>query len=312
MRYIVKKVLMMALTLIVVSLCVFLSFNIIPGDPVTRRLGTEATPELIEQMREQMGLNEPLLVRYRDWALSMLKGDMGTSYTYSMPVSEILADKIPITVTLALMSFTLMVLLSLPIGIYTAKHAGSIIDRGIVVANQIIMAIPPFFSGILLSLVFGMIFKLFTPGGFVSYKKDMGEFIHYLIFPAIAIALPKASMCIKLLRSSVIDEAVKDYTRTAYSRGNSTNGVLYKHVLKNAMIPVITFMGMALADMVAGSIVIEQVFGIPGISRILMTSISNRDYPVVEAIIMMIAVIVIVANLAVDIIYRIVDPRIEE
>ncbi len=303
---------MMALTLMVVSLCVFLSFNIIPGDPATRRLGTEATPELIQQVREEMGLNEPLLVRYKDWVVSMVKGDMGTSYSYALPVSSMIADKIPITVTMALMAFVLMVIISIPLGLYTAKHAGGVIDRVIVVLNQIVMAIPPFFSGILLSLVFGMILKLFTPGAFVSYKTDMKGFIHYLIFPAIAIALPKASMCIKLLRSSVIEEASKDYTRTAYSRGNSTNGVLYKHVLKNAMIPVITFMGMALADMIAGSIVIEQVFGIPGLSRILMTSISNRDYPVVEAIIMMIAAIVIVTNLLVDIIYRIVDPRIEE
>ncbi|MBQ7428957.1 MAG: ABC transporter permease [Butyrivibrio sp.] len=312
MRYIIKKVLMMALTLMVVSLCVFLSFNIIPGDPATRRLGTEATPELIQQVREEMGLNEPLLVRYKDWVVSMVKGDMGTSYSYALPVSSMIADKIPITVTMALMAFALMVIISIPLGLYTAKHAGGVIDRVIVVLNQIVMAIPPFFSGILLSLVFGMILKLFTPGAFVSYKIDMKGFVHYLIFPAIAIALPKASMCIKLLRSSVIEEASKDYTRTAYSRGNSTNGVLYKHVLKNAMIPVITFMGMALADMIAGSIVIEQVFGIPGLSRILMTSISNRDYPVVEAIIMMIAAIVIVTNLLVDIIYRIVDPRIEE
>ena len=312
MRYIIKKVLMMALTLMVVSLCVFLSFNIIPGDPATRRLGTEATPELIQQVREEMGLNEPLLVRYKDWVVSMVKGDMGTSYSYALPVSSMIADKIPITVTMALMAFVLMVIISIPLGLYTAKHAGGVIDRVIVVLNQIVMAIPPFFSGILLSLVFGMILKLFTPGAFVSYKTDIKGFIHYLIFPAIAIALPKASMCIKLLRSSVIEEASKDYTRTAYSRGNSTNGVLYKHVLKNAMIPVITFMGMALADMITGSIVIEQVFGIPGLSRILMTSISNRDYPVVEAIIMMIAAIVIVTNLLVDIIYRIVDPRIEE
>ena len=311
MRYIIKKVLLMVLTLIVVSICVFLSFNISPGDPATRRLGTEATPELIEQVREEMGLNEPLIVRYKDWVVSMLEGDMGTSYTYSLPVSSMIADKIPITVTLALMSFVLMIAISIPLGLYTAKHAGGTIDRIIVVINQIVMAIPPFFSGILLSLIFGMILKLFTPGAFVSYKTDLKGFIHYLIFPAIAIALPKASMCIKLLRSSVIEEAAKDYTRTAYSRGNSTNGVLYKHVLKNAMIPVITFMGMALADMIAGSIVIEQVFGIPGISRILMTSISNRDYPVVEAIIMMIAAIVIVTNLLVDIIYRIVDPRID-
>ena len=184
MRYIIKKVLMMVLTLIVVSICVFLSFNIIPGDPATRRLGTEATPELIEQVREEMGLNEPLIVRYKDWVVSMLEGDMGTSYTYSLPVSSMIADKIPITVTLALMSFVLMIAISIPLGLYTAKHAGGTIDRIIVVINQIVMAIPPFFSGILLSLIFGMILKLFTPGAFVSYKTDLKGFIHYLIFPA--------------------------------------------------------------------------------------------------------------------------------
>ena len=155
-----------------------------------------------------------------------------------------------------------------------------------------------------------MILKIFTPGGFVSYKDDFFGFIKYLIFPSFAIAFPKIAMTVKMLRGNLIDEAGKDYARTAYSRGNATNGVLYRHVLKNAMIPVITFLGMALADMVAGSIVIEQVFSIPGISRILLTSISNRDYPVVEAIIMGIAIIVLLVNFLVDVIYRIVDPRI--
>jgi ABC-type dipeptide/oligopeptide/nickel transport system permease component len=184
------------------------------------------------------------------------------------------------------------------------------LDKTITVVNQVLMAIPPFFSGILITFIFGMIFKLFTPGGFVSYKDDLGAFFRYLIFPSLAIAIPKIAMTVKMLRGNLMDEAGKDYARTAYSRGNTTNGVLYRHVLKNAMIPVITFLGMALADMVAGSIVIEQVFSIPGISRILLTSISNRDYPVVEAIIMGIAMIVLVINFLVDVIYRIVDPRI--
>jgi ABC-type dipeptide/oligopeptide/nickel transport system permease component len=311
MKYIIKKILMMIFTLVVVSLCVFLAFNFIPGDPATRKLGTEATPELIQQYRESMGLNDPVIVQYFRWFTSFVKGDMGTSYNYNQSVASIIVKKIPITLTLAIMSFIIMVGLSIPIGIYTAKHENGVIDKVIMVLNQIIMAVPPFFSGILLTFVFGMIFKFFKPGGFISYEKDLGGFIGYLILPALAIALPKAAMCIKLLRGSVIAEAQKDYTRTAYSRGNSTGEVLYRHVLKNAMIPVITFMGMALADMVAGSIVIEQVFGIPGISKILLTSISNRDYPVVEAIIMGIAIIVIVVNLLVDIIYRIIDPRIE-
>ena len=311
MRYVLKKVLSMALTLFVVSICVFFAFSLIPGDPVTRMFGTEATPELIAQYREKMGLNDPLLIRYFRWLFAFLQGDMGTSYDYKIPVAGMLAEKVPITLTLALISFIIMIVISIPLGIYIAKHENGIADHMISVLNQIIMAIPPFFSGIIMTFIFGLVFKLFKPGGFVSYTKDFWGFIKYLILPAIAIALPKAAMATKLLRGSVIDEAAKDYTRTAYSRGNTVNGVLYLHVLKNAMIPVITFMGMALADMVAGSIVIEQVFGIPGISRILLTSINNRDYPVVEAIIMGISILVLLINLLVDIIYRIIDPRIE-
>ncbi len=310
MKYVLKKLLSMIATLVVVSLCVFLAFNILPGDPAIRMLGLEASPELVEQTRQQMGLNDPFFVRYFRWFFDFLQGDFGTSYSYSVPVAGMIAGKIPITLTLGLSAFVLTVLISIPLGIITAKYENGVIDRVITVLNQIIMAIPPFFSGILITFVFGMIFRLFTPGGFVSYKDDFGGFIRYLFFPSLAIALPKIAMTVKMLRGSLIDEAGKDYARTAYSRGNNTNGVLYRHVLKNAMIPVITFLGMALADMVAGSIVVEQVFSIPGISRILLTSISNRDYPVVEAIIMGIATIVIVINLLVDIIYRIIDPRI--
>ncbi len=310
MKYTLKKLLMTFITLIVVSLCVFLAFNVLPGDPAVRMLGLEASDELIEQTREAMGLNDPFIVRYLRWFTSFIQGDFGTSYSYSVPVAGMLMNKIPITLTLGLLAFAITVLISIPLGILTAKYENGILDRTITVFNQIIMAIPPFFSGILITFIFGMILKIFTPGGFVSYKDDFGGFIRYLIFPSIAIACPKIAMTVKMLRGNLIEEAGKDYARTAYSRGNNTNGVLYRHVLKNAMIPVITFLGMALADMVAGSIVVEQVFSIPGISRILLTSISNRDYPVVEAIIMGIAIIVIGLNLLVDIIYRVIDPRI--
>ena len=310
MKYALKKLLTTFVTLVVVSLCVFLAFNILPGDPAVRMLGLEASPELIEQTREKMGLNDPVLVRYFRWFTAFLHGDFGTSYSYSVPVAGMIISKIPITLTLGLLAFALTILISIPLGIVTAKYENGILDRAITVINQVIMAIPPFFSGILITFVFGMIFKFFTPGGFISYTDDIGGFVKYLIFPSIAIALPKIAMTVRMLRGNLIDEAGKDYARTAYSRGNNTNGVLYRHVLKNAMIPVITFLGMALADMVAGSIVVEQVFSIPGISRILLTSISNRDYPVVEAIIMGIAIIVIGLNLLVDIIYMIIDPRI--
>lgn len=310
MRYIGKKLLTMLITLFAVTLFVFLSFHLISGDPATSMLGTQATPERVEALRKELGLNDPVFTQYGRWAIGFLKGDMGTSYSYRMPVSEMVADKIPVTVTLTVMAFCIMTLIAIPLGIYTAKHEGGLIDRGIYMINQIIMSVPPFFAGILITLVFGRIFKLFTPGGYVSYQRNFVGFVGYLFFPALAIALPKAAMAVKLLRTSVISESKLDYVRTAYSRGNRTKDVLYKHVLKNALIPVITFLGMALADMIAGSIIIEQVFSIPGLGRILLTSISNRDYPVVMAVIMCIAALVLVVNMLVDIIYGLVDPRI--
>ena len=273
-------------------------------------LGTEATPAKLEALREEMGLNDPVLVQYGRWAGRFLMGDMGTSYSYRMPVSNMVTDKIPVTLTLTILAFLMMVLISIPLGIYTAKHAGGFIDRTIYILNQIIMAFPPFFSGILITLLFGKIFKLFTPGGYVSYEKSFSGFVGYLFFPALAIALPKAAMAVKLLRSSVISESRLDYVRTAYSRGNRTNDVLYKHVLKNALIPVVTFLGMALTDMIAGSIIIEQVFSIPGLGRILLISISNRDYPVVMAIIVCICLLVLIVNMIVDLVYGLIDPRI--
>lgn len=310
MRYIGKKLLTMLITLFAVTLFVFLAFHVISGDPATSMLGTTATPEKVEALREEMGLNDPVLIQYGRWAAGFLTGDMGTSYSYRMPVSQMVADKIPVTLTLTVMAFLIMVIIAVPLGIYTARHEGGIADRSIYIINQVIMAFPPFFAGILITLLFGRIFRLFTPGGYVSYQTDFGGFIGYMVFPAIAIALPKAAMAVKLLRSSVISEKKSDYVRTAYSRGNTTKAVLYKHVLKNALIPVITFLGMALADMIAGSIIIEQVFSIPGLGRILLTSISNRDYPVVMAIIVCIGMLVLVVNMLVDMIYGLIDPRI--
>lgn len=311
MKYAVRKLFAMAVTVLAVSFLVFLAFAVIPGDPALSKLGTQATPEALERLREEMGLNRPFLVRFGSWLAGAARGDFGTSYSYQMSVTQMIGDKLPITLTLTVMAFVIMVALSVFLGIYTAWHAGSLIDRIIYILNQIVMAVTPFFSGILISWLLGLTLKLFTPGGFVSYTKDVGGFLYYMIYPAVAIALPKAAMAAKLLRSSLIEEMKKDYVRTAYSRGNATKGVLYAHALKNALIPVITFWGMALADILAGSIIIEQVFGIPGIGRILLSSISNRDYPVVQAIIVLIAVWVIVINTAVDLIYKAVDPRIE-
>lgn len=310
MKYLGKKLVTMLFTLIIVSFLAFLAFSVIPGDPAVSMLGTSATPEKVEALREEMGLNRPLLVRYVSWAADFIRGDMGTSYSYHMPVWDMIGGKIPITLTLTGMAFGMMVLIAVPLGIYTAKHAGSRTDRLIYMGNQLIMAVPPFFAGMIMTYLFGMILKWFTPGGFISYENNMGAFLAYMVFPALALAIPKSAMAAKMLRSSILEQTGMDYVRTAYSRGNSTGGVLWHHILKNACIPVVTFLGMALADMIAGSIIIEQVFGIPGLGRILLTSISNRDYPVVQAIIVSVALLVNIINFGVDMLYRVLDPRI--
>lgn len=310
MKYALKKFAAMLVTILCISFLVYLAFDLIPGDAALAALGTDVEPKRLATLREEMGLNRPFLERYFDWLVSFVRGDFGTSYKYNLPVADMIVSKLPVTVIMALISFAMMTVVSLPVGIYTAKHSGGRIDRAIMVVNQIMMSVPHFFMGILITYVFGMVLKLFTPGGFVSYEVDFWGFLSYIAFPCIAIALPKTAMSVKLLRSSCIGEAGKDYVRTAYSKGNNTNKVLYGHVLKNAMIPVITLWGMTLADMLVGSIVIEQVFNIPGIGRILLTSISYRDYPVVEAIIVLIAFVVVVTNFGVDIIYGIIDPRI--
>lgn len=311
MKYMIRKLATMIVTVIIVSFLVFACFSLIPGDPATSMLGTQATPAKVEALREEMGLNRPFFVRFASWFTKAIQGDFGTSYSYNTSVTEMIGDKIPITVTLTVMAFLMILAVSIPLGLYTAKHEGSIVDRVILMINQIIMAVPPFFSGIVITVLCGLILKWFVPGGFVSYTKNVPQFLFYMIFPSVAVALPKIAMTVKLLRSSVLEEADKEYVRTAYSHGLSTTGVLYSHVLKNAMIPVVTFLGMVLADMIAGSIIMEQVFNIPGLGRILLTSISNRDYPVVEAIILCIAALVLVVNFLVDIIYRFLDPRIE-
>ncbi len=309
MKHYGKKLISMLLTLLAVSFLVFAAFEIIPGDPALSKLGDNATPEAIAALRAEMGLDKPFLVRYFNWLADCLKGNLGESYSYHMPVIQMIGDKLPITLTMMLISMLLTIVVSVPVGLLLSKYAYSKLDRAGYVANQFLMSIPSFFLGILLTWFFGLILKWFTPGGFVSYKKDFGAFLGYLILPSIAIAIPKCAMSIKLLRSAILTEADKDYVRTAYSRGNSTMEVLYRHVLKNAMIPLVTFWGMAVADTIAGSIVVEQVFNIPGIGRIMLTSISHRDYPVVEAIILLIAFVVVVMNFIVDLLYRRLDPR---
>jgi len=310
MRYILKKIGIFILTILAISILVFFAFQIIPGDPTTRMLGTQATPEKVAALREELGLNDPTIVRYFDWLRGFLKGDFGSSYSYNMPVGDLLSGKLTTTAALTGMSFLMVLTISFPLGIILARFAHSIPDRVTMVINQIIMSIPSFFIGIIFTYVFGLVLKIFTPGDFISHSENPSGFWAYLVFPALAIALPKSAMVIKLLRSSMVREMSEDYVRTAFSRGNSRWQVLRSHVMRNAIIPVVTFLAVTLVDIIAGSIIIEQVFAIPGIGRLLMTSIIGRDLPVVQTIIMIISIAVITVNYIADISYKYIDPRI--
>ncbi len=295
MTYLIKKIATLIMTLFLVSVAAFLAFQIIPGDVVTSILGTEATPEREEQLRRELGLNDPPVVRYVRWAGSVLRGDLGRSYRYSknmnemMPVEELIGDKLPVTLWLAAGTLVMIIAVSIPLGVFWARRANHKV-----------------------TYLFGIVLKLFAPGGYVSYEKDFWGFLGYLVFPAFSVALPKIAMTARFLRNSMLMELQSDYVRTAYSKGCTGRRVLYGHVLRNAMMPVVTFLGMIIAEIVAGSIVIEQVFGLPGIGRLLISSINTRDFPVVEILILYITFVVIFVYFLVDILYRVIDPRISE
>lgn len=318
MKYISKKIATLIITLFIVSVAAFIAFQVIPGDVVSAILGTEATEEMEIALREELGLNDPPVVRYFNWMKGAVRGDFGVSYRYSksmnemMPVSELIGDKLPVTLWLALEASILIVIISIPLGVLWARSNNHFLNSFLEILTQTTMAVPSFFLGILVTYLFGIVFKIFAPGGYVSYKTDFRGFILYLFFPALSIALPKIAMTVRFLRNSMLTEMKSEYVRTAYGKGCTKRQVMYNHVLKNAMMPVITFLGMIISEIVAGSIVIEQVYSLPGIGRLLISSISNRDFPVVEALILYITFVVIFVYFLVDILYRTIDPRISD
>ena len=310
MKIIARKAVAMLVTLLVISILGFLAFEVLPGDPTTKLLGTEWTPERAAVLRAELGLNTPLPLRYVRWLGGFFGGDLGVSYSYGIPVRELMSGKLGITLCLSVIAFLLVVLISIPLSLFLAGREGSRLDRLFAALTQVMMSVPPFFIGIIFTSIFGLALRLFVAGEFVSAAESVWSFLGYLFFPALSIALPKSAMTVKLLRSSILEELDEDYVRTAYSRGHSRRSALREHVLRNSIIPVITFLAVTIADIVAGSIIVEQVFIVPGLGRLLLLSIANRDFPVVLSIIMIIAAIVVFVNFLADVAYQLVDPRI--
>ena len=310
MRYAAKKLFTLIITLFIVSLLAFLAFQIIPGDPTTAMLGTQATPEARAELQAELGLDRPVPVRYWDWLTSFLTGDFGESYSYRLPVAGLLGEKLAITGVLILMAFLFTIVLSIPLGILAGSIRNPVLDKLMTALDQVVMSVPPFFLGILTCYLFGTLLRVFVPGDFVSYTQDWGAFLSYLILPALSIALPRVAMTVKMLWGSILEQLGEDYVRTARSRGLPRGEILRRHVLKNALLPVITFLAVSAAEIMTSSIIVEQVFTIPGVGRLLLSSISNRDFPVVQAIVVILAAWIVVVNLVADVLYQLADPRI--
>ena len=310
MRYVLRKTGVLLLTLLLVTLFAFLAFELIPGDPTTMLLGSDYTPERAEALRESLGLNRSLPARYFEWLAAFVSGDMGKSYIYAMSVREVLRGKIAVTAVLSLMSWVLVIAVSIPLGVALVRYQKKPFGRIGVSVNQIFMSMPSFFLGILLTYLFGLVLKLFTPGRYIPLRESFREGLGYLLFPALAISIPKIAKTAKLLRAAILGEMKRDYVLTAYSHGNSRWMVIKNHVLRNALLPVVTYLAMSLADIVASSIIVEQVFVVPGLGRLLVASISNRDYPVALCIVVMIAAVVVVMNYLADILTQAIDPRV--
>ena len=309
MKYTVKRVILLLVTMVLVSFFTFAAFGLVSGDPAQAILGTQATEARLAALRQELGLNRPFLQRYFSWLGGFFTGDLGVSYSYKQPVWGLIAPKLEITLCLCLLSFLMITVVSIPLGVASYRVTGPL---GAVrtAFNQLCMAVPPFFTGILVSWGFGIVLRLFTPGDFPGLHNRFGASLRYLFFAAVCLSIPRVAMTVRMMRSTVIDEMNKAYVRTAISRGNDRKGVLYTHVLKNSLVSAVTFLGQTMAELVAGSIVVEQVFGIPGLGRFLVASIANRDYPVVQAIVVILALWVVLAGTVADLINQTIDPRL--
>jgi ABC-type dipeptide/oligopeptide/nickel transport system permease component len=275
--------------------------------------GLEASPEQMTALREEMGLDRNIVVRYFDWLSGFLSGNPGNSLRYrGESVSAMIKERLPVSFTLALLSLFFALLLSVPLSLLTVKREGSTIDRIVNILTAAGISAPGFFLGLLFIWIFGFTAKLFVPGLYIDYRENFFGFIACLCFPALAIAIPNAAILVKFLRGSLFQELQSDYVRTAKSKGADRHYILRRHVLKNSMIPAITILGMIIAEVFSGSIIIEQVFSIPGIGRLLITAISSRDYPVIQALLVYIAFVVVIANTLADIVIMIIDPRIRQ
>jgi len=309
LRYILTRLISLTLSLLAASVVIFALIEVIPGDPAAFMLGLNATDENLAALRAELGLDGSKLERYFAWLGGMLTGDFGTSYTYRVPVAELVLDRVWISLPLAMYALALSTLIAFPIGIIAAARRGTAADYSIMGATQLGIAIPNFWFAMLLVLLFAVTLRWFSAGGFPGWDDPLAA-IKALTLPAVALALPQASILARVMRSALIETLSQDYIRTARAKGLSKRQAVLRHALKNALIPVLTIIGLQFSFLLAGGIIIENVFFLPGLGRLIFQGITQRDLIVVESVTMLLVFAVIVVTFLIDIAYALVDPRL--
>ncbi|MFS8500356.1 MAG: ABC transporter permease [Caldicoprobacter sp.] len=302
LKYIVRRIVLMVPVIIVMTLIVFSIFYFAPGDPVSRIAGPNVTPEVYESIRRKYGLDQPFIIQYLRFMKSVIEGDLGVSILQERPVIEMIKERLPVTLEIGLLGFLITFLIAIPVGVIAAVKKNTLVDYMCMSGTLLGAAIPTFWLGMLLMYFFAYKLRWFPISGYGT--------IRHLILPGFAIGLTNAAVTARMVRSSMLEVLNQDYIRTARSKGLFEKVVIYRHALKNALIPVITLMGLRLGWIIGGSVALEIIFSIPGIGRLMVDSILARDYPVVQGSMIVLTSSIILANLLADVLYAIVDPRI--
>jgi peptide/nickel transport system permease protein len=298
--YLLKRFFILLLTLILVSIVIFAVLLVIPSDPAQIILGIHATPETLQTLRHQLGLDRPFVLRYLGYLKNLTMGELGRSITYDIPISSLIFSRLQVTIPLTILSMIFAIVLSIPLGIYSSLHRNRVGDYGIMVFSQMGLAVPAFWAGILLILLFAVTLHWFPAGGFQPWQVDPIKTLKSLFLPALSLGWVRAAVLTRMTRSSMLEVLGEDYIRTAWSKGLPKRLVVYKHAFRNAIIPVMTIVGLQAGDLLAGAIIIENVF----------QAIGQRDLPVIQGVVLLIAVMIVVINFVMDIAYRYLDPRI--
>ncbi|HEY0919915.1 ABC transporter permease [Devosia sp.] len=307
--FLLNRLAALLLSLLVASVVIFLVLEVVPGDPASFMLGLNATPESAAALRDALGLDGPPLQRYLNWLFGFFRGDLGISYTYKVPVADLVADRIWLSLPLAIYALTLSTLIAFPVGIIAAARRGSAADVSIMGLTQLGVAVPNFWFAMLLVLLFSVTLRWFSAGGFPGWSDPLLA-LKALTLPAIALALPQASILARVMRSALLDTLTEDYVRSARAKGLTQRQTLWRHALRNALIPVLTIIGLQFSFLLAGAIIIEQVFFLPGLGRLVFQGITQRDLIVVKSVVMILVFAVIVVTFVVDMTYALVDPRL--